>query len=313
MRWKVLASDIERLLQGNIERQQRSGDGTVLLSRLIQITILRAVFTILFPSCGSVELSEEVQDEIAYEIADKINSLWISSKTSHQHANPEDLASLMRACLKLLPGVMVTGSSRDNPLNLILPAFETLWRVVFRCFIEVRFRGKDGLRFNNTLFREYLDTPTSEVFNKVDSTSGVSISHIVSETLRLYPPTKRVYRQIQPDSIVRPDAAVDIQHIHHDPQIWGADAAEFRPSRWRKEELGVGMVGAFFPFGMKPLVCPARKVFGPRIIGMAVAALCVGFERIGEWEVVGGEGLNCGGLLENERDSYREMGIRLRR
>ena len=32
-------------------------------------------------------------------------------------------------------------SSKENPLNLILPGYETLWRVVLRCFIEVTARS----------------------------------------------------------------------------------------------------------------------------------------------------------------------------
>lgn len=306
-RWESLSKDIERLLHGNIERQ-RISSGTVLFSRLLQITVLRAVLPILFPNSGAPDLPEEEQDDIAYFIADKINCLWIESKTARQ-ANPKDLHSLEEACQKLLPGIAID-SPRDSPLNLILPAFETLWRIVFRCFIEVQFRSKDDFEFNKTLLQEYLNKPSSETFTKVD-TRYISVSHIVNEALRLYPPTKRVYRQIQTEPGNKPDVvAVDIESIHHDPKIWGPDATTFRPSRWRKEEMNGDIMSAFFPFGMKPLVCPARKVFGPRMIGLFVASLSLTLGRDGDWEIVGETDFRNQALLKNTRDSYKSMGVR---
>lgn len=307
--WESLSKDIGRLLHGNIERQ-RISNGTVLLSRLLQITVLRAVLPVLFPSSDAPDLSEEEQDDVAYFIADKINSLWIESKTTRQ-ANPKDLRSLNEACQKLLPGIAID-SPRESPLNLILPAFETLWRIVLRCFIEVQFRSKDDFEFNKNLLQEYLDRPTSETFGKVD-TRDISVSHIVNEALRLYPPTKRVYRHIRTESKVKPDVvAVDIESIHHDTQIWGTDATTFRPSRWRKGEINANMMSAFFPFGMKPLVCPARKVFGPRIIGIFVASLSQILNEGGGLETTGDTNLRNQGLLENARDSYKSIGVRMK-
>ncbi|KAL0636811.1 hypothetical protein Q9L58_004168 [Maublancomyces gigas] len=309
VRWESLSKDIGRLLHGNIERQ-RISNGTVLLSRLLQITVLRAVLPILFPNSDVPDLPEEEQDDVAYFIADKINSLWIESKTT-QAPNPKDLHSLKEACQKLLPGIAVD-SPRDSPLNLILPAFETLWRIVFRCFIEVQFRSNDDFESNKNLLQEYLNRPTSEIFTKADA-RDISVSHIVNEALRLYPPTKRVYRHIQTESRVNPDVvAVDIESIHRDAQIWGTDAATFRPSRWGSREMNGNMMSAFFPFGMKPLVCPARKVFGPRIIGIFVASLSQIFNDSGDLETVGEMDFRRQGLLENARDSYMSIAVRIK-
>lgn len=310
IKWDSLAKDIGALFRGNIKRQQAS-NGTVLLSRLLQITVLRAVLPILFPNCCSPDLSEEEQDDIAYSIADKINSLWIGSKCNRE-TNLKDLQSLKEECQKLLPDITIN-SPRDSPLNLILPAFETLWRIVLRCFIEIQFRNKDDFRSNLALLQSYLDRPTSETFNKVD-TRNISVSHFVNEALRLYPPTKRVYRQIPTEpEIGLGVVAADIEFIHHDPNIWGTDAAEFRPSRWRKGNMNGIMMSAFFPFGMKPLVCPARKVFGPRIIGLLVASLSVALGQSGEWETVGESDLLSPGPLENARDSYKSLAIELKK
>jgi dihydroceramidase len=308
IKWKSLARGIETLLHGNIERQ-RTSNGTVLLSRLVRITVLRAVLPVLFPNCDLPDLSEGEQDDIASYIADKVNSLWIESKTVRQ-TNPNDLQSLKEACQKLLPSIAID-SPRDNPLNLILPAFETLWRIVFRCFIEVQFRNKHDFERNLALLREYHNKPTSEMFTRTD-TRDTSVSHIVNEALRLYPPTKRVYRHTHIKSETRPDlVAVDIEYIHHDPKVWGTDATEFRPSRWSKGEMNGIMLSSFCPFGMRPLVCPAKKIFGPRIIGLFVASLSLALDQLGEWEIVGEQDFLSKGLLKNSRDSYESLGLRV--
>lgn len=309
-KWESLAGNIQALLHGNIGRQ-RASNSVVLFSRLLQITVLRAVLSILFPDCGSPDLSEEEQDVIAFSIADRINRLWIESKTA-QEINPRDLQSLKEACQRLLPGVAID-SPRDNPLNFILPAFETLWRIVFRCFIEVQFRNKHDFESNLALLQDYHNNPTSETFTKTD-TRDISVSHIVNEALRLYPPTKRVYRHIHTEPETKPGlVAVDIEYLHHDPKVWGTDAAEFRPSRWGKGKINGAMVSAFSPFGMKPLVCPARKVFGPRIIGLFVASLSLTLNQLSdEWEIVGEQYFLRQEPLENERDSYGSLGIRIK-
>lgn len=107
--------------------------------------------------------------------------------------------------------------------------------------------------------------------------------------------------------------AVDIEAIHHDTKIWGADATMFRPSRWGKGKMSKSMISAFFPFGMKPLVCPAKKVFGPRIIGLFVASLSLALNRSGDLETVGATGFQSHGLLDNTRDSYETMSVRIKR
>ncbi|RPB16781.1 hypothetical protein P167DRAFT_192534 [Morchella conica CCBAS932] len=309
--WKSLAKHIDTLVKGNVERQRVSSfDGhsrTVIFSQLLQITVLRAVLSVLFPNGGTPQLSEEEQDSIAYEVAEKITSLWIESKSTEITSNPRDLESLMEACQKLLPGI---DTRVENPLNLILPAFETLWRIVLRGFLEVQFRDKENFSLNKSLFSEYLTSPTSTVFMRED-TRGVSVSHIINESLRLYPPTKRVYRKIQTES-TQPDVAIDIEQIHRDPETWGSDANIFRPSRWRKSEMNKTIAAAFIPFGMMPLICPARKIFGPRIIGIFLAALLGAINEFGELDVVGAM-VEGEVLLENGRNSYGEMGMRSRK
>ena len=74
---------------------------------------------------------------------------------------------------------------------------------------------------------------------------------IIEETLRLHPASSRIARAALRDTILPrgggndrsspifvPKGTVvemDLYTIQRDPAVWGADAAEFRPDRWRKQ------------------------------------------------------------------------------
>jgi benzoate 4-monooxygenase len=48
--------------------------------------------------------------------------------------------------------------------------------------------------------------------------------------------------------------------IHHSKEVWGADAEEFRPERWEKDQLTETQKGAFIPFSYGPRACVGRNV-----------------------------------------------------
>lgn len=62
-----------------------------------------------------------------------------------------------------------------------------------------------------------------------------SVRDIVSETLRLYPLTRRIYRD-EGAGIV----AIDVEYMHRDEDNWGRDAEEFDPTRWLRGQQGGG-------------------------------------------------------------------------
>ncbi|XP_016651733.1 PREDICTED: cytochrome P450 72A15-like [Prunus mume] len=89
------------------------------------------------------------------------------------------------------------------------------------------------------------------------------VTMILNEVLRLYPPAiaqyQHTYKETKIGDIIAP-AGVDITLptllIHHDPELWGADAGEFKPERFSagfskasKDQQG------FFPFGWGPRTC----------------------------------------------------------
>lgn len=87
---------------------------------------------------------------------------------------------------------------------------------------------------------------------------------ILYEVLRLYPPVAMLGRRKSYGTKLgnatlqaEIDIALPIILIHHDQQIWGADANEFNPERFSKGVLNAtkGQAAAFFPFSAGPRNC----------------------------------------------------------
>ena len=277
-RWKHLAHTATELaLSGLRHSPVIDNRREVSLVPLLQKMVLKFSMHILF----SLPVDELDDDAIAI-IAQKINCLWISSKNSQltksMHSDQRDLREALH---KIFPQAGET--ARENPLNLILPAYETMWRVVLRCFLEVGFRRhNDGQGFRPILGKFLADPSRATFETTTPKAGGISAASIVDEALRLYPPTRRIYRQ--QSSVARGPSlvAADIEYLHQDPGVWGKDSSLFKPSRW----VGVGKDSrrAFLPFGSKPFACPAKNDAGPRMIGVLVAALLAVFNQ--DWECI---------------------------
>jgi cytochrome P450 len=55
---------------------------------------------------------------------------------------------------------------------------------------------------------------------------------------------------------------VSSQSIHSDPEIWGSDVLEFKPSRWinASGDLITPSKGTFLPWSAGPRMCPGMKM-----------------------------------------------------
>ncbi|GKV34453.1 hypothetical protein SLEP1_g42825 [Rubroshorea leprosula] len=89
------------------------------------------------------------------------------------------------------------------------------------------------------------------------------ITMILYEVLRLYPPIptleRAVHKETKLGSTILPGGIhvlVPVILLHHDRELWGEDASEFRPDRFAE---GVAKATknqmSFFPFGWGPRVC----------------------------------------------------------
>lgn len=86
---------------------------------------------------------------------------------------------------------------------------------------------------------------------------------ILYEVLRLYPEaiafSRKMYKEMEIGGIVYPVIVIvemPILMIHHDPDIWGSDAHEFKPDRFSEGIFKASKnTGAFLPFGWGPRIC----------------------------------------------------------
>ena len=90
---------------------------------------------------------------------------------------------------------------------------------------------------------------------------------IVNETLRLYPPAVAMIRKAKRDvdlgGCVVPAATeimMPIMAVHHDAEVWGADATEFNPGRFADDGDWPRQQMAFMPFGGGGRVCIGQNL-----------------------------------------------------
>ncbi|KAF7872593.1 hypothetical protein EAF04_003512 [Stromatinia cepivora] len=275
------------------------------LNSLIQVVCFRFVLLKFFPSTTLVPCSNSP----ILCITRLINSLWISSKCSCPSSNSQVLMqySLHHEINSLFP--LLEKGNGENPLNIILPAYETLWRVVLRCFLEVSFRHPSDVTTQwNKIIHEFLRTLSPKQFS--ERKGRCSAQDIVFESLRLYPPTKRIYRQNQKGAEI---VAIDVEYLQRTEEIWGMDGKEFRPERWIKLESSGDMTykEAWMPFGKGSFQCPALKV-APMMIGMLVGCLVEAFGN-GQWvleDVWGENEMLSGKPLDNGREAFGSVYLR---
>ncbi|KAI0137701.1 cytochrome P450 [Hypoxylon sp. NC0597] len=239
------------------------------------VTIVRPlVFIAMLHPFFSVEPTQISLDDVG-EATDMINLLWMESKKTSRTGLHEYQQRLQAALQRILPHCFPCRQEK-HPLNIIIPAYETMWRVVLLTYVSAGFRVKD--RETAEQFRQVVeDCP--RYFNKeIDSDVLEVALNFAKEGLRLYPPTKRIRRTAPSDPLnVQGDphvVAADVEKCHRDARIWGPDAKAFRPSRFR--ELTDAMKEAYMPFGAGKHQCPTASKFGYRAIIVLVVALAKG-------------------------------------
>ncbi|RKF75640.1 putative cytochrome P450 [Golovinomyces cichoracearum] len=232
-------------------------------------------------------------DQAIESITTSINSLWIDSKNLDDDSISDKIEAEKKDLLSQLGRIMNTDveEGENNPLNIIIPAYETLWRVVLRCFLEIRFRASVEQRQNyrDTAIKFFRE-PHATNF-KVEKNFSPSLAAIIKEALRLYPPTKRIYRLVDGETI-----RIEVEKIQRDPTTWGPDSTEFKPSRWQSLESNPPN---YLPFGAGKFQCPAQHEVAPMMIAVLISVL---INQIGNGYAIS-EDFDSG-PLSGERDAF---------
>ncbi|KAH0355544.1 hypothetical protein KCU83_g1918, partial [Aureobasidium melanogenum] len=115
----------------------------------------------------------------------------------------------------------------------------------------------------------------------------VAAIHVAKEALRLYPPTRRIYRE------------------HRDFNVWKYQPNIFSPTIWIGKEEGYDE--GYMPFGASPFNCPAKRWRNvPMPLGLSMIALLVGTlieATDAKWEIHG-DFPDKNWPLDTDREAY---------
>jgi cytochrome P450 family 313 len=109
--------------------------------------------------------------------------------------------------------------------------------------------------FGKTLYAPFID---QEQLNDLQY-----MELVINEAMRLMPVVPIVFRKVNDevtlsDGCILPkggNVIIPIYKIHHNKDIWGDDAEQFRPDRFEKENLEKIHPYAFIPFTKGPRMC----------------------------------------------------------
>ena len=283
-----------------------------------------------------IPAAQHEKDDSIRALAHEINQQWMASKGDYDPTRPPHWAfRSQRQLIGPLNQVFEDWDESDsvtNPMNFLLPGYETLWRIVLRCFLELNFRGHSDAPHWQAVLKSFADQPTPTQLDSASAdASGVCARDIVQEALRLYPPTRRIYRDYIDELDRTVSVAADVEGMHRDESVWQDDACLFNPDRWNRKPIYDGSKQSeqtrltdfaeahFMSFGRQPFRCPARRrfpvngdksgksgfwlPFGLTMISMLTAALT---DEIGEkWRL--NASLPETAPLDTGREAYEEL------
>ncbi|KAK1069996.1 hypothetical protein LTR74_004393 [Friedmanniomyces endolithicus] len=308
--WATLATRVEAVVRDEFTTTRNH----LKLFAVVQMITLKCQMHVLL----GYDTSRRDVDESMRELASETNQQWLRSKATVEAGIAPDWEfekqyGLREALQQVLPDKDVD-DRKDNPLTQLLPEYETMWRVVLRCFAELTARDHPHASEWCDILRDFTDNPTdTQLLLVSDNKTKTSASQISKETLRLYPPTRRVYREYETKTGEMKIIAADIEACHRDPTTWAPDPLRFRPGRWNGMEQKNIEDPIFMPFGGKPFTCPAKRRVGSNMpFGLAMVALLVGAlvkQTAGELEIIG-ELPGNDEPLDTEREAYSKLWLK---
>lgn len=319
VKWRDTATRVKQVAKHELSCSETKINFSACVRMITMKTVMRPLF-------GFDTNRHDIDDSIR-QMAEEINKQWVKSKNYDTSADNlpdwayENRVELRQAIKTVSDNLDVDAGQKEfdkQLLNRILPSYETVWRVVLRCFLELIARGHPQANVWCNSLQAFSSNPTrDQLEDKAAAGAIIPCSDIAREALRLYPPTRRIHREYQEEiggTTVSTQVAADIEAMQRDVAAWGPDPLMFRPERW--QDIGYEERDApnFLPFGYLPFACPARKrhgngelPFGVSIIALFVGALVA--ETSGKWEIIGS--LPAVGVpLDTDRESLEDLVLR---
>ncbi|EDR10786.1 uncharacterized protein LACBIDRAFT_315577 [Laccaria bicolor S238N-H82] len=266
-----------------------------LFDRFVQSVTLRVV---LVGIMGVQTAVDSLDRESIVVVVEGITKLWSLSK------KPSPASRKLLVDVKHhLRRLVLDEDTFPNPLNFVVPAWETLWRVVATAIAYTH----DNPRLEK-LFLEVYVNPKEEVF-RAEGKDGVSVKGVVDETMRLHPPSRHISRvrprlgwswvpgallnvmeKLWPGTQFQRGYA-DVEEIQRS-SVWGEDAHVFDPARHSTGRLWEGQAETMsFSFGYGPLRCIAAS-WAPMAVAVISASIFDCLEG-GEYAVVPGPNIGA--------------------
>ncbi|KAI9687653.1 MAG: hypothetical protein M1820_010424 [Bogoriella megaspora] len=163
-------------------------------------------------------------------------------------------------------------SLRFELINVFLPSRDTTAALLSNTFFQLARHPKYWKQLRESALSLPINPadPSSLSFSTLKSL--LPFRYVIYETLRTLGPAGRIFRTARRDTTLPrgggPDGRAPVfvargttvcsltYHIHHDRDIWGNDADDFRPERWEEGPKGGW---EFVPFLGGPRICPAQQ------------------------------------------------------
>jgi hypothetical protein len=281
-------------------------DEDIPFDHFVQVVVLRAILV------GLLNIGKDV-DELDIRslgsVTTGINRLWTLSKS--QDKGSEETSSMTSSLSDDLQfhlrQMIPPESGFDNPIDFVVPTWETMWRVCATIIARIQ---ED--RSYEEVFQEFLhaEEQAGQKFNAPIGRHGFSVRDFVVESMRLNPPVKRISRignyttpstfsnffyrifspRNSPDIPLR--AVANIEAVLLDPEIWSEDTHVFNPRRHRKlsmtqrsKQMQADALKLVFGYG--PLRCVAAS-WAPKAVAV-IAATIVGQIHEAGLKVISGD------------------------
>lgn len=121
----------------HVRLEKREGQSRIPLARIVRVVTWMTILNVLF-DVDPADLA--IEDVVT--ATETINKLWMQSKDC-SYVSQIDQEYLRIALRRMLPKHADAREPHESPLNLIMPAYETMWRVVLLTFVSAAFRVSD--------------------------------------------------------------------------------------------------------------------------------------------------------------------------